>query len=344
MGVVTSQKISFYYDQYRDKEIAFTKDVLRTLGIDPRQIYVKCNGTQWPCIINSTSLLYSRIILGTKGGAFAQITKKDAAPVSLRFYFLEQGNQSLSFFVSAHVSNITPYMNSKDLAVVTLTYTQRPPDDLIEKIGALLEANANSIRRCEDRIIINAESKRKLGLSKEETIVYIQSVPRHCIVRDLSFSGTKIVMVGVPQFLVNKDANVCLLFDDLPQAVQLAGKIVNVARIEGRKDIVFANINFDESQVPTAYKLHVNAYLSAVHKKQLSAAEQLAQQQKLREEQAAKAAQPKPETKAPSEPNAAVESKPTEANAEKPAENVADSQTKEEGQQAKAEEKALPNS
>lgn len=305
MGVVTSQKISIYYDQYRDKEIAFTKDILRTLGVDPRQIYVKCNGTQWPCIINSTSLLYSRIILGTKGGAFAQITKKDAPPVSLRFYFLEQGNQSLSFFVTGHVTNVTPYMNSKDLAVVTLTYTQRPPDDLIEKIGALLEANANAIRRREDRIIINEESKRKLGLLKEETIVYIQSVPRHCIVRDLSFSGSKIIMVGVPQYLLNKETEICIIFEDLPQPLQIKGTIVNVARIEGRKDIVFANLNFNEKEVPTAYKLHINAYLSAIHKKQLSAAEQLAQQQKMRAEQAALEAKKKAESPAPVTPPAA---------------------------------------
>lgn len=292
MGVVTSQKISFYYDQYRDKEIAFTKDILKTLGVDPRQIYVKCNGTQWPCIINSTSLLSSRIIIGTKGGAFSQITQSNAQSVSIRFYFIEQGSQSVSFFVSGRVTNVTPYMNSKDLAVITITYSQRPPDDLIEKIGALLEANANAIRRREERIILNEDSKRKLSISKEETIVYVQNVPRHCLVRDLSFSGAKIILVGVPKFLENKDAILRLTFDDLPNILSIPGKIVNVAPIEGRKDIVYANVAYTETQVPLSYKIHINNYLSVVRKKQLSLTEQIALQKKANTEgtQAAPAA------------------------------------------------------
>lgn len=289
--MVTSQKISLYYDQYRDKEVTFTKDILRTLGIDPRQIYVKCNGVQWPCIINSASLMMARIILGTKGGAYAQITKPDSPPTSLRFYFLEQGNQSLSFFVTAHVTNVTAYMGSQELAIVTLTYTQRPPDDLIGKIGELLEANTNAVRRREDRIVINDDSKRKLGLSKVESIIYIQSVPRHCIIRDLSFSGAKIILVGIPQFLEKKETVLCLQFDDLPKPVIIKGHIVHSTRIEGRKDIVFANISFDEKQIPSSYKIHINTYLSSIHKKHLSAAEQLAMQQKQIAEQVQKEAQ-----------------------------------------------------
>jgi len=280
MGVATSQKISAYYDQYRETEITFTKDILKILGVDPRQIYIKCNGSQWPCIINSTSFQNSRIIIGTKGGAYAQITQKDAPPVSLRFCFIEPENQLLSFFVTSHVTDITPYMNSKELAVVTLTYNQRPPDDLIEKIGMLLEANANSIRRREERIIMSDETKRKLGLEKEETIVFIENIPRRCIIRDLSFSGTKILIVGLAQFLMQKEADLRLSFEDSPEILSLKGSIVNVATIEGRKDIVFANIKFNEQTVPLAYKIHINNFLTAVRKKQLSAAEQLAAQKK----------------------------------------------------------------
>jgi hypothetical protein len=282
MGVATSQKISAYYDQYRNTEITFTKDILRILGVDPRQIYIKCNGSQWPCIINSTSLQNSRIIIGTKGGAFAQITQKEAPPVSLRFCFIEPENQLLSFFVSGHVTDIIPYMNSKDLAIVTLTYNQRPPDDLIEKIGTLLEANTNFIRRREERIVLNDENKRKLGIQKEETIVYIETIPRRCIIRDLSFSGVKVILVGLAQFLLRKDAVLRLTFEDSPEILMLKGAIINVSSIEGRKDIVFANIKFNDELVPFSYKIHINNFLTAIRKKQLTAAEQLAEQQKER--------------------------------------------------------------
>lgn len=291
MGIVTSQQITKYYDQYRDTEITFTKDIIRAIGLDPRQIYVKCNNGQWPCIINSTSFQHAKIIVGTKGGAFQSLSNKDTTGINIRFCFFETENQLMSFFVAGRVTSIVPYMNSKDLAIVTLTFTQRPPDDLIEVIGRLLEANSNAIRRREERIILNEDSKRKLGLVKEEAIIMVQGVPRHCIVRDLSFSGAKIILLGLSQFLTNKPAMLRLEFEDPDEVIQLNGAIVAAELIEGRKDIVAASMSFSEKMVPLSYKLHVNNYLTAVRKTQLSASDQIAMQRAAQARAAAQAAQ-----------------------------------------------------
>ena len=289
MGIVTSQQITKYYDQYRDTEITFTKDIIRAIGLDPRQIYVKCNNGQWPCIINSTSFQHAKIIVGTKGGAFQSLSNKDTTGINIRFCFFETENQLMSFFVAGRVTSIVPYMNSKDLAIVTLTFTQRPPDDLIEVIGRLLEANSNAIRRREERIILNEDSKRKLGLVKEEAIIMVQGVPRHCIVRDLSFSGAKIILLGLSQFLTNKPAMLRLEFEDPDEVIQLNGAIVAAELIEGRKDIVAASMSFSEKMVPLSYKLHVNNYLTAVRKTQLSASDQIAMQRAAQARAAAQA-------------------------------------------------------
>lgn len=291
MGIVTSQQITKYYDQYRDTEITFTKDIIRAIGLDPRQIYVKCNNGQWPCIINSTSFQHAKIIVGTKGGAFQSLSNKDTTGINIRFCFFETENQLMSFFVAGRVTSIVPYMNSKDLAIVTITFTQRPPDDLIEVIGRLLEANSNAIRRREERIILNEDSKRKLGLVKEEAIIMVQGVPRHCIVRDLSFSGAKIILLGLSQFLTNKPATLRLEFEDPDEVIQLNGAIVAAELIEGRKDIVAASMSFSEKMVPLSYKLHVNNYLTAVRKTQLSASDQIAMQRAAQARAAAQAAQ-----------------------------------------------------
>jgi hypothetical protein len=266
MGIATNQQISNYYDFYRDKEIIFTKDILRSLRIDPRQIYVKCNGAQWPCIINSTSFQIAKIILGTKGGAFAQITKKDTPPVSLRFCFIEPDNEPLSFFISGKVAEVTPYMNSQELAIITLSYTQRPPDDLILKLGTLIEASINFTQRKEERIIINQDSKHKLNIEKEETIIYIQNVPRRCILRDLSFSGAKVILLGLSKFIRDKETILRIQFNDPFETIDIKGTIVAADLIEGRQDIVAASIKFDENQVPLSYKIHINNYVTANRK------------------------------------------------------------------------------
>ena len=61
MSVNNSHQVSRYYDFYRDKEIVFTKANLISLRIDPRQVYVKTPDGQWPCIINSVSLMNAKM-------------------------------------------------------------------------------------------------------------------------------------------------------------------------------------------------------------------------------------------------------------------------------------------
>jgi len=101
MAIATNQQIAHYYDSYSDKEVIFTREILHTLRIAPREIYIKCGGNQWPCIINSTSLKSAKVILGRAGGAFALITRKNAPPINLRFcFFIDKGTETMSFFIA----------------------------------------------------------------------------------------------------------------------------------------------------------------------------------------------------------------------------------------------------
>lgn len=268
--MITTQQITQYYDLYRNTEVAFTKDVIRTLGVDPRQIYVKCTEGQWPCIINSTSFSSARIIIGTKSDAYEPLSQKDVSGVSIRLNIRIQDNQTANFFITCKVTSVEPYMNSADLTVVNLSFTQRPPDDLIEAIGHLLDANINAIRRKDERIPITPDSRRKLGLPKDECIIIVQNVPRHCILRDISFSGAKVAILGIAHFLLNKEIQLDLEFEEPHEVIQLRGTIESTANVEGRRDVVVAGIKFTERLVPLAYKLHISNYLTNIKKGELS--------------------------------------------------------------------------
>ena len=269
MGIVTSQQLTRYYELYRDTEVIFSKEVIKTLHMDPRQVYVKCTDSQWPCIINSTSFLGAKIIIGSKGGAYARLSK-EMGTVNLRFCFSQGEKQPISFFVSARVQEIVPYMESSDLAIVNLTYIQRPPDDLIELIGRLLEANTNALRRRDERIAITEDSLRKLSLAKADAVVFIDNIPRPCIVRDISFSGAKILLLGVAQFLNQKNAVLRLEFYDPHEMISLPASIVKTDIVQGRKDIIIVCIQYDAANIPITYKLHINNYLTGMRKSQLS--------------------------------------------------------------------------
>lgn len=271
MAMTNATLLTKYYETYKDTEIAFSKDIIKAVALDPRQIYLKCTEGQWTCIINSMSFSLARIIIGTKGAAYEKLTKPNPpAGLSLRLCFYRQDGQQLSLFLSCKVREIVPYMNSKDLAIVTLAYTQRPPEDLIEKMGRLLEANDNAVKRKDDRIPITPDSCRKLGIPKEECMAVIQNVPRRCILRDISFGGAKIIVLGMAKYLMNQAVQISLEFDDPHEVIQLKGTIIGTAEVQGRKDMVVANIKYDEATLSLSYKIHINNYLIMARKEDLN--------------------------------------------------------------------------
>jgi len=268
MSVSNSHKISNYYDYFRDKEIVFTKANLRFLRMDPRQIYIKCNGGQWPCILNSSSLQMAKIIVGTNSGVYQEIAKnKDKGLVlSLRYCFIDQNNQPIQFFVNCNVQEIASYKDASGLALITLGFTQRPPDDLISRIGEFLEVNKNFETRKEERIAINVNSLRQLGIPNENTFIFIADVPRKCILKDLSFGGAKILTVGVPKFLVDKKISLKLSFVETSEDIAIPGTIRSADFLPGRKDIAIVHIEFSQEEIPMTYKFHINSYITSYQK------------------------------------------------------------------------------
>lgn len=285
MPLPSSQLISRYYDLYRDKEITFTKETLHYLRIDPRQIYIKCAGGQWPCIINSTSFQYSKIILGVGSGAIAEIKKKPDMPVQVRYCFIQEDNTPLSFFVTGHVTQIFPFKETNELVIITISFTQQPPDDLILRMGQFIDTNENFTNRRDERIIINKDIVRRLNLEKEETIINVSGVPRRCILRDLSFGGCKVMCMGVPKFLVNKDSDLKLTFIEPQVSFNIPGIIKYAESLEGRKDICLISIAFNPEQVPMQFKVLINQFLTN-NKKTLLELNKMALQQQMNQQNA----------------------------------------------------------
>jgi hypothetical protein len=264
MGVLTSQKLTVYYERFKNIDVTFTREIIQVTGLLTQQVHLKCVSDFWPCVIYSSSFTGAKIVINTKFGILQKLQQANNY-VSLRYCFKnpETGNP-VTFFVAARAMGEAPYGGSKDTALFTLQFTQRPPDDLIEIMGRLLDANVNSAKRREERILISVESQRKLNILSKESAVFIQGVPRRCILRDISFSGAKLIMMGVVKFLVNKDAALRLDFDDPRESFLLKGKFIRSEDVEGRKDLVALIILFDAALVPMGYKMRINDYISQV--------------------------------------------------------------------------------
>lgn len=262
MAFTTSQQISRYYDTFSDREITFTKEVISAIRLNPKDVYLKCTGYQWPCVIYSSSMRSSKVIVNMQESLKDALQKANNL-VSLRYSFIRlDKNDPVSFLVSSRISAFTPYSReNSNLSFVNLEFTQRPPDGLIDVLGSLLDANANSHNRRDVRIPISEEVAGQLGLQIRGIQVYIQGVPRKCVLRDISFGGAKVVIIGVPKLLLNKEAVIRLPFDDTGEVIDVHGTVIRFEGVEGREDIAAIAVRFDDERVPARLKMRINEYL-----------------------------------------------------------------------------------
>jgi PilZ domain len=265
MSIPTSQQIGKWYELYKTIDVTYTKEIIKSTGLDTRGVFLKCIGEQWPCVVHSSSFSGAKVISSSKQELGERVTKANNL-VSLRFSFkLSDKPDPVSFFIGAKVLGYSNYVQGGgDLQFVSLQYTQRPPDDFIDILGRLLEANINASRRRDERILLNPDAMRRLSLVSKDSFVYVQGVPRKCILRDLSFSGAKAIIVGLAKFLVGKECILRIDLDEPRESLEIKGTIVRYEDVEGRKDLTAVAIHFDEAAVPMTFKMHVNDYLSQV--------------------------------------------------------------------------------
>jgi len=263
MGILTSQKISAYYELFKSIDVSYSKEIMQVTGLITKQVFLKCASDFWPCVISSSSFQGAKVLVSIKSGILQKLERANNM-VSLKFCFkVADKGDPLSFFVTTKSSGYVPYQGSEDMALFTLQFTQRPPDDLIEIMGRILDANVNSKKRKDERILITPDSSRKLNIGKESAVL-IDNLPRHCILRDISFSGARIIMMGVAKFLVNKEAFLKMDFEEPRDTFLLRGNLVTAEQVEGRKELISLELQYDENIVPMGYKIRINDYLSQI--------------------------------------------------------------------------------
>jgi len=263
MGLLTSQKISIYYDRFKDISVTFTKEIIQVTGLLTQQIHIKCGNDFWPCVVYSASFEGAKIVANVKTGLLAKLQATNNF-INLRFCFRPAGeNNAVTFFVAARILANAPYNNSQDVNMFTLQFSNRPPDDFIEIMGRVLDANVNSAKRKDIRIPLTQDNMRKLNIMSTESAVFIQGVPRRCILRDISFSGSKVIMMGVAKFLIDKEVALRIDFNDPREAFTIKGKFVRAENVEGKKEMIALGLNFDEAVVPMGFKIRLNETISS---------------------------------------------------------------------------------
>ncbi|GHV81500.1 hypothetical protein AGMMS49991_00580 [Spirochaetia bacterium] len=264
MPVLTSQKIASYYDLYKTMEVTFTREIIQVIGMITQQVYLKCSGDFFPCVVYTTSFEGAKVVVNAKSGLVDKLQQTNNA-ANLRFCFASQESSTpVTFFVPVKAAGYSPYGSSPDMVLFNLQFAQRPPDDLIGVMGRLLDANLNSVKRKDEQITLTIESQRRLRMMPKECAVLINDAPQRCIVREMSFGTAKLIFIGIAESLVDKEAALRLEFDDPRESYLIRGKFANPEPVEDRKELAALDLIYTEALIPMGYKIRINDYLSHV--------------------------------------------------------------------------------
>lgn len=262
MGLITSRQLQQYYSEYKEREITFNRQVIDVLKLLPREVYLKCHGDKLPCVVYSSSMTGAKIVASLNAAVMQKLRLADSS-VSLRLAFRRtEKREPLFFFVPAKITNYTFYNAEKpDLYFLSIEYTSKPPEDLIEMLGQLFDANTNFQRRKDERIDLNPTTIKALGVEGKEASLVVNKQVKKCIIRDLSFSGAKVLLFGAVAEDVQKTAVLQFSLTDQKQKILIPGTILRFEEVVSREDIGAFGISFIEEKTPMSYKMMINNYL-----------------------------------------------------------------------------------
>lgn len=262
MPTLPAQKLRGFYESYSEREIAFSRSILNITGLETRKVFIKIRGEQWPCVVYSCSMKSAKVIIKLDAEDFEAI-KKAKNFVSLRLSFAPKHLKSpILFFVPAVVKGFNTFkLKKQNSFLMTLDFTQRPPDDLIEIIGKIFLSIENFEKRRELRINLDNNVVKQFGLKSTQTVTVIDNIKRPGIMKNLSSSGCFLIMVCNPKFIMNKQIKLIIASAYYSSLIEIEGTIVRAEEVTGRKDIFGLGVVFDKTKIPFEFKEMMNEYL-----------------------------------------------------------------------------------
>jgi hypothetical protein len=266
MSIVTSQQLIQYYERYRETEVTFNKQVIIATGLMPRNMYLRVLDRELPCTVFSSSMASARVIANVKANFFLDL-KRPNTRLALRWCFKQPDKaEPMTFFVPCHATGLTHFNVQKPgVQMMTLVFAQKPPNDLIEILGSLLEANWNSQQRREERIPITPENMKKLGMESRDATLLLGDTSRPCLLRDLSFIGAEVLASGLTESDSGRPASLNIAKGEQAADMTLQGTITRVEEVGGRRDIKAVAIE-SAADTPISYKLLINSFITSSRK------------------------------------------------------------------------------
>jgi hypothetical protein len=261
MSIITSHEISRFYDEYRQIEVTFNKQVMEATGLIAT--HLKAADRESRCIIYTCSMTGAKLLLPDLRDVFFKAIQLANGHLSVHFTFRQPDKPDpLTFYVAGRMTGYAPINPQNPGAqLVALEFAGRPSDDLIVPLGVLLEANVNAKRRREERIVITPDTLKRIGFESRDCTVTVEGADHRCILRDVSFSGAKVLVAGLTPSVAGQPVGLTVVRAEGGEKVTLWGEVARTEEVSGHPEILALGLKF-VGEPPVTYKMMLSSFLS----------------------------------------------------------------------------------
>jgi len=215
------------------------------------------------CVLYSASMTGAKLLANLDESHFGKL-KECGGKITLHLAFSTPGKGlPVTFFVSSRVVGFRPYQTKNpNTNLVSIEYGQKPPDQLIEILGRLLETTQNASRRKEVRIPLDEAAVRNLELQTKSASLRLAGGAFKALLLDLSFSGSKVLLPASCGAGPRQKAALGLLFADADDPIEVPSTVLRVEPLPSRAELITAALLFEEEHAPLAYTTRINEYFS----------------------------------------------------------------------------------
>ena len=255
--------INLFYAKYSEREILFNKNTQKSTFVEPDKIFMKIGYDHWNCFLYTCSMKSAKVIINLNKSIFDELRKsKNFATIKFSFNPPDE-KKPVVFYVSAKVQGYKLYdPDDNTTYMVDLSFTQKPSDFLIEKIGEIIDQNEKIEKRKDIRINLNSDNLKILGMESNNIIGKIDNIDRKCLIRNISVSGAVILFSGLPKYLINK--KIILKFKTKKIKFDLIGIINRSSKFIEKKALHEFGIEFEKDNIPLGFIKILNDYFDKI--------------------------------------------------------------------------------
>lgn len=264
MTTQTRHKCDEYYRIYLEHDVSLTKEIISEMKLIPQKNYLRYGGMNIPCILYSSSMIRARIIAQLQSSICEKISMGNKTASLCLAFKREKGEDPVTLFINVKIAGFTPYKSDiPGVNFITLKYMNKPPDDFIYKLGEAISSKTEKKKRKEKRINLDDEKAKRMNLQTDKIWISCEGKQSPCILKDISFSGAKIITKGKKDSFIKKKIKLVLNISNLEGISEMIGTVVHCEEIIVNKNIKFIALGlaFDKASIPDSYKEWVKSFI-----------------------------------------------------------------------------------